>query len=245
VTGKGAIGNKAPGQLPEQEVQSSLDTTTGRMFKNVLANTFGAIAHTIDTLGAMQRYHNQGHSLWDSIGMGGRDWVQQGRESNMFANNMLWETPIRLSVQTPIAETVQPTLNDLRQLPPMPKPLNLGYVGTKLNRLPVPVNGEAPISQDPQMRQMLMSAHSYNTLINRAMQPIVALKAEMGAVSRMGMDPVQRREWLNNQTRIIADRYKLVDSYITDMNATMSKFAGKPIKLRDVDWKKGREQFQN
>jgi hypothetical protein len=84
-----------------------------------------------------------------------------------------------------------------------------------------------------------MSAHSYSTRINQAMQPIVALKAQMGAVSRMGMDPVQRREWLNNQTRIIADRYKLVDSYITDMNATMSRFAGKPIKFGDIKWGKG------
>jgi hypothetical protein len=66
----------------------------------------------------MERYHNQGHSLWDTIGMGGRDWLQQSRESNMSLNHMLFETPIRLSVQSPIAETVQPTLNDLRQLPP-------------------------------------------------------------------------------------------------------------------------------
>lgn len=244
VTGRGTIGNKAPGQLPEQESTAPLDTKTGQMFRNVLSNMFGAVAHVLDTGNAMKRYHDQGHSLWDSVGMGGRDWIQQSRESNMSMNHMLWETPIRLSVQPPIAETLQPQLNALKQLPAMPKPLNLGYTGKGLNRLPVSVHGEAPVSQDPQMIQMLMSAHAYNKRVNAAMAPIAALKSQMGDVTRMGMNPVERREWLNNQTRIIADRYKLVDAYVSDLNAQMSKFAGKPIRFTDVDWKKGPEQFR-
>jgi hypothetical protein len=65
----------------------------------------------------------------------------------------------------------------------------------------------------------------------------------MGAVEKQGMNPQARREWLNQQTRIIADQYKLPDQYIADMNANLSRLAGKPIRVQDINWSKGREQF--
>jgi hypothetical protein len=35
----------------------------------------------------------------------------------------------------------------------------------------------------------------------------------------------------------------LVDQLAEDMNAMLSKFAGKGIRIQDIDWSKGVEQF--
>ena len=233
-------------QLPGQTPATPMDAKTGEVFRNILSNTLGAAVGTLyDTPATIARYMHEGHGFLDSVGMTGRDWLQGAREGNLSANNLLFETPIRLSKQPPIAEALQPTLLALKNLPPEPTLGGPGFTSNRnAGRLPVPVGGEAPVSSDMLMQQMLASARSYGTRIDAAMVPINAIKQQMGAVDKMGMDPQAKREWLNQSTRNMADRYKLVQAYTSDMYHTLSQFAGRPItNLSQIDWQKDHTQF--
>jgi len=234
----GRVDRQVPGETPEP-----LDSKNGEIFRNILANVIGAGAASLYDSGAnILRYHAQGNSYWDSMGMGIHDWLQHGHETNP----MLFEGPIRLSMQPPIAETVQPTLLALKQLPQIPDVGTAGYTTGGPARLPMPGGGgPPPVSNDMLVRQMLMSAHAYSGRIDQAMAPILALKQQMSGVEKQGMDPVERRNWLNQQTRAMADRYKLVDSLADDMYVTLSKLAGKPItSLGQINWQQDSSQFK-
>lgn len=231
-------------QLLGQVADTALDSKSGQVFQNILANTIGMVSHVLDIGNNADRYYHHGHPFWQSLGMAGRDWLQTSRESNLSVNNMLFETPIRLSVQPPIAEALQSTLFAIKNLPPIPTVATGLTGGPNVARLPVPTSVDKPVANDPLISQMLQSAHAYTTRINAAMAPINAIKTQMQAVVKEGMDPQARREWLNKQTRNMADRYKLVDATADDMNYTLSRLAGKNIRVQDIDWKRGREQFQ-
>jgi hypothetical protein len=239
--GSGPIDKTIPGEAPA----TMWDSKPMEIFKNILSNTLGAAAATVfNTTGNISRYQTQGHSFLDSVGMAGRDWLQTARESNMATSNMPWETTIRLSMRPPIAEALSPTLLNLKALPPMPKPSQAGIAG---GRSPVPVitTGEELVSHDPAMINMLQIAHAYGQRIDQAMLPIKAIQAEMGSVSKYGMNPQDRREWLNQATRNMADHYKLVQAYTGDMYNVLSKLAGKPISnLGAIKWNQGTEQFR-
>lgn len=238
----GPVGKELPGQAPA----SPLDTKSGETFRNILENVFGAAAATLyDTASSSMRYMHQGHTFLDTVGMNMKDWLATTRENNPSLNNMLWETPVRLSRVPPIAEAVQPTLFALKNLPAVPVSNKVGYTaGPGRDRLPVPTTGETPVAQDPQIIHLLQIAHGYSSSINDAMAPITALKAQMGAVEKFGMNPQEKREQLNKATREMADRYKLVSAYTADMYHTLSALTGKPItSLSSIDWSKGMDQF--
>jgi hypothetical protein len=57
------------------------------------------------------------------------------------------------------------------------------------------------------------------------------------------MDVTERREWMNDQQRRIADKYRLINAMVADMEYAMSTRVGRPIHIEDVDWQKGPEQF--
>jgi hypothetical protein len=229
-----------PGMTPD----TVLDSSRGQVFRNILSNTLGAMgASMFDLYAGTSRYHHQGHPFWESMGMSLKDWAQVSKENNQPLNNILWEVPVRLSVQPPIVESLQPTMYALKNLPPIVSEAQIGFTNKGPNQLPMPNIGDRKVAQDPMMQHMLRVAHGYDTRIQHAMQPINALKQQMSGVQKMGMNPQDRRVWLNQQTRNIADRYKLVDQLAEDMNAMLSKFAGKGIRIQDIDWSKGVEQF--
>jgi hypothetical protein len=237
--------NSAKSQaLPQQGLDTDLDSKNGQIFRNILSNVFGAAAATMyDGVASAARHYGQHNEFWDSMGMAIHDWIGATKQQNL-SGNMLMEVPIRLSTMPPIAEALQPTLFALKNLPSKPNEAKLGYTAGNAYRLPVPVSGEAPISNDPVVRQMLELSHTYSTLISRAMQPIENIKTQMGAVQKLGMNAVDRSTWLNKQTRVMADRYKYVDSLATDLEARLSGMIGKPIKVQDIDFKRDRSQFQ-
>jgi hypothetical protein len=239
----GPVDKALPGQAPA----TPLDTKTGETTRNILTNVLGAAAATVyNTPAAIGRYQQQGHSFLDSVGMAGHDWLQGSREGNMSMNNMLFETSMRLSKQPPIAEALEPTLVALKMLPSVQNPSQEGFTARGRAQLPVPTTGLQPVSPDALVTHMLLVTHGYASKIDAAMAPINAIKTQMGTVDKMGMDPEQRREWLNQATRNMADRYKLVQAYTDDMYHALSQFAGKPIhSLYSIDWKRDRTQFSN
>jgi hypothetical protein len=233
--------------MPDQSPATAMDSKTGEVFRNILTNVFGAAAASgWNGIANVSRYQTQGHSFLDSIGMGLRDWIQGLHEGNLSANNLLFETPIRLSKQPPIAEALEPTLFGLKNLPTVQQPATQGFTGgPRADQLPIPLTGQQPVSNDPLVAHMLIVAHGYKTSIDQAMAPINLIKAQMGAVDKQGMDPETKRNWMNQQTRAMADRYKLVNAYASDMYYTLSKLSGTTINnLNQIDWQKDRSQFQ-
>ena len=72
----------------------------------------------------------------------------------------------------------------------------------------------------------------------------LGLMVQWHRVEKLGMNPQEKREWLNNATRNMADRYKQVGAYTSDMYHTLSALTGKPItSLNSIDWSKGMDQF--
>ena len=222
-----------------QGSDAPLDSANGQMFERLMASAFGAVAHVMQIPNAAIRYQHQGHSFLESMGMAGHDWLQMSKETNPAVNNLLWETQVRLSTYPPIAETLQPALNALRKLTPLESVE--GYVGGS-NRT-VPMTEDKPHSNDILMRQMLMVARSYNTKIQEAKKPIDDIKTQMHSVEKLGMDPTKRRAWLNERTREMADKWKLVDAYVSDLDNAMSNMAGKGVRIEDIDFSKDSSQF--
>jgi hypothetical protein len=224
-----------------------MDTKTGETIRNILTNIFGAVAASgYNGIGNIARYQTQGHPFLDSVGMGLRDWVQGMHEGNLSMNNMLFETPIRLSKQPPIAEALEPTLFGLKNLPTVPQPEAQGFTGgPRVAQLPIPLTGEQPVSNDPVIGHMLLVAQGYKRSIDDAMTPINSIKSQMGAVDKYGMDPETKRNWMNQQTRAMADRYKLVQAYASDMYYALSKISGTTINnLNQINWQRDHTQFQ-
>ena len=233
-------------RLQGQDYPSWFDTPTGEMLRSVLSNTFGGAAASLyDGIAGTARYHNQGNPFFDSLGMAHHDWLQTAKQDNPMFNNMLYDVQLRQSLRPPIADKVAPSLYALEHLPKEPGQATDETVGKGAFNRPVPQLAPSPVSSDMQMKDMFHATVQYKQLIDKSMQDVNAVKAQMGAVQKMGMNPVERTKWLNDQTRVMADKYKLVDKYITDMNAMLSRLSGKPMRLQDVDWTKDHTQFTN
>jgi hypothetical protein len=228
-----------------QGYDAPLDSQNGQLFEETLASVFGAIAHTLVGFpNSTMRYMNQGHGFLESLGLSGRDWLQTSRQSNPMLNNMLWETQVRLSLVPPIAEGLEPSLFALKNLPKAVSPGMEGYVGKGPNALPIPMTEDKSVANDMLIRQMLLITRQYDSRINQAMVPITNLKQQMQSVSRVGMDPTKRTAWLNDRTRDLADKWKLVQGYVADLDNSLSNMVGKPIRVQDVKWTQDSSQFR-
>jgi hypothetical protein len=241
----GVLGGTSKGPPPGQGYDAPLDSHNGQLFESLLSNTFGAVGHSLaEAMNSPFRYHSQGHSWLDSLGLTGRDWLQGARQSNLSMNNMLWETQLRLSVNPPIAEALTPSVYALQHLPKQVQPGMEGYVGKQPNMLPAPMTADKSVSSDMLIRQMLLTAHQYQSMIRQAMAPIDALRAQMLAVDKVGMDPAKRTDWMNARTRELADKWKLVQGYVADLDNAMSNMAGKGIRIQDIKWNQDSSQFR-
>lgn len=234
------VTNPAPGEGSD----APLDSANGQLFERLLSNTIGAVAHAMEIPNAAIRYHAQGHPFLDSLGMAGHDWIQTSRESNPILNNMVWETQVRLSMNPPIAEALQPSLDAVKKLgKPVGQSME-GFVGKGPSTQPIPMTTDRAMSQDMLMQQMLMVARGFRSRIDQAMAPITAIRQQMHSVEKTGMDPAERRAWLNDRTRDMADKWKLVDAYVSDLDNAMSNMAGKPVRIEDIDFGKDSTQFR-
>ena len=236
-------GGKAP--PGGQGYDAPLDSQNGQLFEEMLSTVFGSIAHTLVGFpNSTMRYQQQGHGFLESLGLAGRDWLQTSREANPMLNNMALETQVRLSLVPPIAEALEPSIFALKNLPKAVSPGMEGYVGRGPNALPIPMTEDKSVANDMLIRQMLLVTRQYDSRINQAMLPITDLKQQMQAVGRVGMDPAKRRAWLNDRTRDLADKWKLVQGYVADLDNSLSNMAGKPIRVQDVKWGQDSSQFR-
>jgi hypothetical protein len=235
--------NTHPANLPNQIPDGPLDDKEGKIFGNLLKATFGLGAIAWDGVANVARYAKQTGSWADALGMGGHDWIQ-GMEDRNPQFNFVWEHQVRLSSQAPIEEQVQRKLYAIDKIPGARSDVTAeGQTSRSRYAQPVPMSGDTKIPTDPTMNGIYYIAEAYKSRMASRRKEITELKKQKDSVDSSGMDVTERREWTNNQTRLIADKHRLIAAMVADMEYAMSLRAGKPIHIEDVDWSKGPEQF--
>jgi hypothetical protein len=93
------------------------------------------------------------------------------------------------------------------------------------------------------MQSMYYIAEAYKSRMNSQRADITERKKQKATVDAAGMDVTDKRKWLNDRTREIADKHRVLAGMIADMEYALSTRVGRPIHIEDVDWSKGPEQF--
>jgi hypothetical protein len=150
-------------------------------------------------------------------------------------------------MRSPIVEQVSRRLNNMQAAGgPRTAELMENTTGGKgpLPVTPQPAEDRA-MPTDPAMRNLYNTVRAEHTWIQSSfVGPINQIKKQMQDISGQPTDNQQRREWMNNQTRVVADKYRYINSVIDDVNQKLSAQYGKRIDIgAPIDWKKGVEQF--
>lgn len=231
--------NQPPGDAP-------FDGEDAKKWRNIASAVFGMFGSEWDRLVGMYNYTRQGHSLWDSIGQVGKDWLQAAMDANPNLNSILWENPARASRRPPIIENVQRQLDIMKQTQGFRSAERLeGYTGGGHNALPVTtLPDEHKVPTDPIMSSMYQRiGFAYDWIYKVYMPQIQAMRSQMANEAQQFVNNRERREWENGQVRKIADIYQTIQKHIEDLNAQLSQTAGTQVRFDRIDWKKGPEQF--
>jgi hypothetical protein len=235
--------NTRPQNLPNQVPDGPLDSVEGKVFGNLLQAVFGLAAVSWEGAQNVSRYAEQTGSWSAALGMSGHDWIQ-GMEDRNPQFNFLWEHQVRLGSQAPIVEQTERKLYAINKIPGARTDVTAeGQTSRSRYAQPVPMSNETKIPTDPTMQGIYYIAEAYKSRMTSRTKEITELKKQLHAVDASGMDVTERREWMNDQQRRIADKYRLINAMVADMEYAMSTRVGRPIHIEDVDWQKGPEQF--
>lgn len=232
-----------PGEGPND---ASARKGIGKQLVELLSTTFGLSS----ILGAyafnLGEYHAQGNSWLDSAGYTGKDWLQGMMDFNPQGNTLLWENAVRASMQPSIIEQNQRALREMRKTD-SGNMRDMGTTGGR-NPLEVPVydTTQGKLPQDPLMQKMYTSTNVVLKYLDEVhMEDINNIKKQMDAVGTMMLEPQERRKWLNNRTRDLADKHRAVAVVIDHLNDELSNMAGMPIDIRKgIDWHGDVSQFK-
>ena len=161
--------------------------------------------------------------------------------------SMLWENPARESMRPPIVEMVQRRLNNM-QAAGGAKNAEM-MQDTTGGKFPLPVTPQREedraVPPPGPMHDLYYAVKAeHDWLQSHFVGQINQLKKQMQDASNQPMDNRQQREWMNNQTRVIADKYRIINQYIDDYNQKLSNMYGRRIDIGSpIDWKKGMDQF--
>lgn len=221
----------------------------GNRFKQAMAAMFGTIGQSIaDGLLNTVEYHKQGMSWQDSIGNTYHDWLQAGKDYNPQANTLLWENAARLSMQPPIIEQGQRAMAQLRKVDGAFSKADAqeGYTSGRVPmQVPTYETAEGKVPQDPTMQQMFYTAAGTLNYLNRTIMPeINEMRQQMDAVRIQGVTPEEKRSWMNERTRDLADKWRYVMTIVDDLNKQLSEQAGATVDIsKGIDWSGDRKQF--
>ena len=224
--------NVAPGD-------SILDGENGKRWGLIISNVFGAFGATLDRMiTRMHQGYQQDQSTWETMGNAAHDWVQGMQDLNP-ALNFLWEHQIRASTYAPLVEAVGQQLASMKETAGARTAERAeGFTDAGRYRQPMPdTGGDTKVPLDPVKRDLYMNtAQVYGMIENKLMPDIKALRKQMDGVDQLNMDPVERRRWENEQSRKIADKYRLIHAYVQDLEAYMSQKVGHPVTVMQRPW---------
>jgi hypothetical protein len=234
--------------LPNHPTGDNLfENEDSKKWHNILSNALGMVGGTLDSaLGYGHEHHLLGNWL-DTLGQVKDDAWQHIKDVNPALNNILWENTARESMRPPVVEQVSKRLNNM-QAAGGPRNAEL-MEGTTGGAHPLPITPQPAEDKqrptDPVMRDLYSTVQAEHSWIQSSfVGPINQIKKQMQDATNQPMDNAQRRDWMNNQTRVVADRYRYINTLIDDVNVQLSNKYGKRIDIgAPIDWKKGIDQF--
>jgi hypothetical protein len=230
--------------LPNQVPDGPLDDKNGKVWSKIFANVFGMAGTLFDQGNNAIRYAHQTGSWADGLGMAGHDWLQGLQDKNP-QTNILFEHQLRLSTQPPIVERTERELDWMKQnSTSRQEEVATGFTGRGRTPQEVPTTQTQKAPTDPVMKQMQFTLSNYYSRMAPQLAEINDIRKQMGAVQQQGMSVTERREWMNKRTRDLADKYRYLHDVVNDVNAELSRVAGRTIHVgQSIDWQKGVDQF--
>jgi len=219
----------------------------GKRWSEMASSIFGLAGGVVDLVFNVGRYHAQGASWMDSLGAAGQDWKQQAKDLNPMGNTLLWDNATLLSRVPPVVEVTRRRLHELEKTRGARTAERLEGTTGGRNPLEIPVyeTDQGKVPDDPTMRAMYTSSAAYLQHLDRTTLPeINNLEKQLREVSAKMHDPTERRAWVNNQLRIIADKYRYVDQEMTRLNDDLSQIARARVDIgKGIDWQGDVSQF--
>lgn len=233
-----------PSALPNQVPDGLLDSKEGRVIENLLKAGLGGLSTVVDMVNNTSRYAKQTGSWLDGLGLAGHDWLQQAKDRNPQLNT-LFENALRDSQQSPIEEVTSRELANLHKVTGSRMSLGQeGLTGRGRYDQQVPMSVETKLPTDPTMRAMYNIAGAFERRLAGRETEIAKIKKQMGAVSAQAMDPGEKRKWMNDRTRDVADKYRVIHATLRDLDYALSQMAGRPVSIgMNIDWHGTTAQF--
>jgi chromosome segregation ATPase len=152
---------------------------------------------------------------------------------------------MRMSLMPPIVEQTERDLRWMKGIKgSRTEPIAEGTTGRNRYERPTYTTGSEKIPTDPHMLYMWQTIEATNKRIAPQQQDIASLRKQMASVATHGMGVEERRKWMNNATRELADKYRYIQDTIQDTNLAMSRALNRNIRVgMKIDWQKGPEQF--
>jgi len=235
-----------PGMSPND---SAMRNGEGKRWSELFANAFGAGGALFDQATSLFRYHAQGYEWATAAGYVGQDWLQGLKDYNAEGNTLLFENQVRASRQPPIAEQGQQAIAQMRKTEGAygGSESRFGFTpGQQPLAVPTYPGQQGKIPTDPQLRSMYLLTSGKLRFLDQTLLPqINAIRAQMDAVGQQMLNPAERRQWMNERTRDLADKWRQVMAYVDDLNAELSSVAGVPVNVQQgINWQGDMSQFR-
>lgn len=234
--------------LPNHPVGDHLfEGQDGKILPAVMSNLLGTFGTLLDDgMGLVRNAHHM-DSFLSALGQSGKDWVQKAMDLNPELNNLLWENPARESMRSPIVEMTERRLSNMKLAGGARNAEMMEATTGGKNPLPItpqPADSKA-VPTDPAMRNLFFTVQAeHNWIQSHFVSQINQIKKQMQDATNQPMDNTQRRQWMNNQTRVISDKYRYINSVIEDKNAQLSNMYQRRIDIgAPIDWKGDVSQF--
>jgi len=239
---------RQPGALPNQTADdAAAHGQNGKRWIEMAGSLFGLSQNIVQHLFNLDTYMRQGNSFMDSLGGVSDDWKQMAKDLNPMGNTTVWDNATLLSKVPPIVEVTRRRLHEMEKTRGARTTERLAGTTGGRNPLEIPVyeTDQGKLPKDPTMQAMYTTTAAYLQHLDRTIRPeISALERQLTDVSAKMHNPTERRAWVNNQLRIIADKYRYVDQEMTRLNDDLSEIARARVDIgKGIDWQGDVSQF--
>jgi len=95
------------------------------------------------------------------------------------------------------------------------------------------------------MRAMYQATAAQLQWLDKTVLPEIGqIRQQMQAVDAQMLEPAERRKWMNERTRDLADKWRIVEDVVNHLNNTLSQYAGKSVDIRKgINWQGDLSQF--
>lgn len=194
---------------------------------------------------AIMNEANHATSLGDFVHRLGDVYNQRFRQLNSIGGGIVWSAANQLRGRgAPEQQAVRNTMDALKPTEGLLQ--GEGNVGlTRKGGEPIEIRGEAQLSPDPIMRELLMQANALRTHLTGDFQrKINDMDKQRQAATTQDMPQDAKRETLNDLALKMQGQYIIGQQLIDKANEQATRLIGAPVDFAmPIDWKQGAMQF--